>query len=165
MRMHVTHFYDADVETVFALVTDVDFLHRKYADQGATDVDIAREDTADGRVHMVTRRRVTVDLPGFAKRVMQPTNTVVHTEDWAVADTTGRRVCSYTVEVHGVPSRIEGTVTLAADGGRTRQDTDADVKVSVPLVGGRLEKFAADNGKRLLDDEAAFTSRELAAAP
>jgi len=37
----------------------------------------------------------------------------------------------------------------------------AEVKVSIPLLGGKLEKFAVDNGVRALDEEAAFTSKEL----
>jgi hypothetical protein len=155
-RMQVTHSFDADAETVFGLMTDPGFLERKYADQGATDISI---DASGSRV--VSRRKVTVDLPGFAKKVMQPTNTVVQTDEWCDADADGRRVCRYTVEVQGVPSRIDGTVTLSPDGTGTRQDVAAEVKVSIPLLGGKLEKFAVDSGVKALAQEAAFTAREL----
>ena len=160
-RMQVTHHFDADVETVFALMSDPDFLARKYEAGGATDV---RVDSDEREVdpQVVSRRKVTVDLPGFARRVMTPTNTLVQTDVWSAPDAQGRRVCRYTVDVQGVPSRIEGTVTLTPDGGGTRQDVEADVKVSVPLVGGKLEKFAADNGVTMLAGEAEFTRRELA---
>jgi hypothetical protein len=70
-------------------------------------------------------------------------------------------VCRYKVEVQGVPTRIDGTVTLSADGGGTRQDVEADVKVSIPLLGGKLEKFAVENGVKTLEHEAAFTAKEL----
>jgi hypothetical protein len=163
MKMRVTHRFDADVATVFALVTDEQFLRRKYDAQGATDVEITRAESPDGGLHLEIRRRVTLDLPGFAKRVLQPTNTLVHVERWQAVDENGRRVCDYHVDVQGVPSRIEGVLTLSPDGAATRQDTEAEVRVSVPLVGGRLERFAADNGRRLLDDEAEFTRAELAA--
>jgi hypothetical protein len=63
--------------------------------------------------------------------------------------------------VQGVPSRINGTVTLSPDSGGTRQDTVADVKVSIPLLGGKLEKFAVENGVKALEHEAAFTAKEL----
>jgi hypothetical protein len=163
-RMQVSHRYDADVETLYALMCDPAFLERKYADQGATDISIERGDGDAGGQHLVTRRKVTVDLPGFAKRVMQPTNTVEHVEDWAAPATDGSRVCTYTIEVQGVPSRISGTVTLSPDGAGTRQDVAADVKVSIPLVGGRLEKFAVDSGTKVLAEEAEFTRAELARA-
>jgi hypothetical protein len=45
--------------------------------------------------------------------------------------------------------------------GHPRQDIVAEVKVSIPLVGGRLEKFAVDSGKSVLADEAAFTNAAL----
>ena len=159
MKMTVTHHFDADVETVFALMSDPDFCKRKYVDAGATDIQIDSDQRADGPT-LVSKRKVTVDLPGFAKKVMQPTNTVQQTDEWAPADD-GSRVCRYKVEVQGVPSRIDGTVTLTPDGGGTRQDVQAEVKVSIPLLGGKLEKFAVENGVKALDHEAEFTAKEL----
>src|SRR3954466_8281732 len=141
VKMQVTHHFDADVETVFALMSDPDFCMRKYADAGATDIQVD-SDQRDVGPKLVSRRKMTVDLPGFAKKVMQPTNTVVQTDEWQRAEDSGQRVGRYRVEVQGVPSRIAGTVTLVPDGDGSRQDVEADVKVSIPLLGGRLEKFA-----------------------
>jgi hypothetical protein len=160
MKMRVTHHFDADVETVFALMSDPDFCMRKYADAGATDIQVDSDKREDGPT-LVSRRKVTIDLPGFAKKVMQPTNTVQQTDEWAPAADDGTRVCRYKVEVQGVPSRIDGTVTLTAEGGGTRQEVEAEVKVSIPLLGGKLEKFAVDNGIKALDHEAEFTAKEL----
>lgn len=160
--MRVTHQLAGDVETVFALVTDPDFLERKFTAGGAKDVTVTAEPTPDGGTRLVINRRVTLDLPGFAAKFVQPTNTFVQTENWAPA-ADGRRVCTYEVEVQGVPSHIAGTVTLSPDGGQTRQDIEAQMKVSIPLVGGRLEKVAVENGTKLLEKEADFTNRELAA--
>jgi len=160
MKMTATHRFDADVETVFALLTDPDFLTRMYADEGATDIQVDSNESEDGPT-VVSRRKVTIDLPGFAKKVMSPTNTVVQTDEWAPADDAGWRVCRYKVEVQGVPSRIDGTVTLTPDSGGTRQDTVADVKVSIPLLGGKLEKFAVESGVKTLEHEAAFTAKQL----
>ena len=161
-KMRVTHELAGDVETVFGLMAEPEFLERKFAAGGAKDVTVERETTGDGGVHVVVKRRVTVDLPGFATKFIQPTNTVVQTEEWAPPGGDGRRVCSYRVDVQGVPSRIDGTVTLVPDGTSTRQEVEADVKVSIPLVGGKLEKLAVDSGTNLLRDEAEFTNRELA---
>jgi hypothetical protein len=160
MRMQVTHHFDAGVEAVYALMADPGFMARKYADQGATDIQIDSDQGDDGPT-LVTRRKVTIDLPGFAKKVMAPTNTVVQTDTWGPADGQGKRCCRYRVEVQGVPSRIDGTVTLSPDGAGTRQDVEAEVKVTIPLLGGRLERFAVDSGIKALDQEAAFTAGEL----
>lgn len=160
--MRITHYFDADVETVFRLMSDPGFLERKYDACGATDIKVESVDDREGAPHIVTRRKVTVDLPGFAKKVLQPTNSVVQTDDWSQPTPDGKRVCAYTVEVQGVPSRIDGTVTLSDDGGRTKQFVEAQVKISVPLLGGKLEKFGVESGEKQLKDEADFTTGQLA---
>ena len=162
MQMRVTHHFNGDVDQVFALVTDPKFLERKFASGGAKDISVDHETTADGKTRLTIRRHVTVDLPGFAKKFIQPTNALLQTETWEPAAAGEPRTCHYRVDVQGVPSHIDGTVTLTPDGTGTRQDIEAKVKVSIPLVGGKLEKLAVDSGEKLLADEADFTNKELA---
>jgi uncharacterized protein YndB with AHSA1/START domain len=162
-KMQVTHHLDGDVETVFALITDPDFLERKFTAGGAKDVTADCTEADAGGRKVVVRRHVTVDLPGFAKKFIQPTNSLLQAESWSAPDEAGRRACTYRIDVQGVPSHINGTVTLSPDGTGTRQDIVADVKVSIPIVGGKLEGLAVDSGTKLLADEAEFTNKELAA--
>ena len=159
--MQVTHHFNGDVDRVFALLTDPEFLERKFAAGGAKDISVDHEDLADGTVRVTTRRHVTVDLPGFAKKFIQPTNSLLQTETWDAAGPGEPRICRYRVDVQGVPSHIDGTVTLTPEGDTTRQDIEAKVKVSIPIVGGKLEGLAVDSGKKLLADEADFTNKEL----
>jgi uncharacterized protein YndB with AHSA1/START domain len=160
--MRVTHHFNGDIDRVFALLTQPDFLERKFTAGGAKDVSVDHEDLPDGKVRVTSRRHVTVDLPGFAKKFIQPTNALLQVETWDVAGPGETRVCHYRVDVQGVPSHIDGTVTLTPEGDKTRQDVVAKVKVSIPLVGGKLEGLAVDSGKKLLADEADFTNNELA---
>jgi uncharacterized protein YndB with AHSA1/START domain len=160
--MRVTHHFNGDVDSVYALVTDPEFLERKFAAGGAKDVSVDHEDTPDGGVLLTIRRHVTVDLPGFAKRFIQPTNALLQTETWQQAGPGEPATCRYRVDVQGVPAHIDGTMTLTPDGDGTRQDIQAKVKVSIPMVGGKLEKLAVDSGTKLLADEAEFTNHELA---
>jgi len=148
MKLRATNRYDASVDRVFALLTDPDQLAAMNAAVGASDCQLVSQDDRGGAPWLVTSRKVTVDLPGFARKVMQPTNTVVQTDDWAAPEADGSRTCRYQVEVKGVPSRIDGTMTLRAGGDGCRQDIDAEVKVSIPLLGGRLEKFAVESGEK-----------------
>ena len=162
MRMRVTHQLNGDVDQVFALMTDPDFLQRKFTAGGAKNISVDQEQLADGSRRITVRRHVTVDLPGFAKKFIQPTNSLLQTETWEPAGDGEPRTCRYRVDVQGVPSHIDGTVTLTPDGTGTRQDVEAEVKVSIPIVGGKLEKLAVDSGEKLLADEADFTNKELA---
>jgi len=128
-RLRATHRYDAGTEQVFAVLSDPEQLAAMNAAIGATECALLSHDDRDGAPHVVTSRKVTVDLPGFARKVMQPTNTVVQTDDWSTAQPDGSRSCRYQVEVKGVPSRIDGTMTLHPDGDGCVQEIDAEVKV------------------------------------
>jgi hypothetical protein len=161
MRMHLEHHYDQDVETVYALITDPDFVTRKYEALGGTNIAIDRSEADDGGCEVVTKRTVTVDLPGFAKRVMTPSNTAVQTEIWSGADDLGNRTSTYHVEIQGMPSKVTGTLILSPDAGGTKQVIDADVKVSIPLIGGKLEKFGIETGSKDIDAQVEFTIDEL----
>jgi hypothetical protein len=163
MKMQLDHHYDADVETVYALISDPDFIARKYVALGGRDVAVDRSEGDDGTVEVVTKRTVTVDLPGFAKKVLTPSQTTIQHETWSPATSTGDRVCTYFVEVQGAPSRIEGKhVLAAAPGGGTDHRLEIEVKVSIPLIGGKIEKFAGETGREDLAGQFAFTDTELA---
>lgn len=161
-KLTATNRYDAGVERVFGVLSDPDQLAVMNAAVGATDCALLSHDERDGAPHVVTSRRVTVDLPGFARKVMQPTNTVVQTDDWSPAESDGSRRCRYHVEVKGVPLRIDGTMTLRPDGDGCVQEIDAEVKVSIPLVGGRLEKFAVESGEKEIAAQADWLAQHMA---
>lgn len=163
-HFELTHHYDQDVATVFALITDPDFVTRKYEALGGRDISVTRSDTSDGGYQIVTKRTMTIDLPGFAAKVMSPTNTAVQTETWGPAAADGSRLCRYTVEFQGVPSKVAGTLELTDDAGGTKQLIAADVKVSIPLLGGKLEKFGIETGTADIQKQVDFTIDELATA-
>lgn len=161
MKLTARNRFDADVERVFAALSDPDRLAAMNTAIGATDCAVVSQDDRGGAPWLVTSRRVTVDLPGFARKVMQPTNTVVQTDDWSASEPDGSRTCRYRVEVKGVPSRIDGTMTLRPDGDGCVQQIDAEVKVSIPLLGGRLEKFAVESGRKEIAAQADWLTGHL----
>jgi uncharacterized protein YndB with AHSA1/START domain len=163
MKIHIDHHYDADVEAVYDLISDPDFIERKYVALGGRDVAVDRTDADGGVVEVVTKRTVTVDLPGFAKKVLTPSQTTIQRESWEPATSAGERICTFSLDVQGAPSRIQGTHTLspAADGGADHR-IEVEAKVSIPLIGGKLEKFGADTARADLAEQFAFTDAELA---
>lgn len=163
MKTRLEHHYDADVDTVYALISDPGFIERKYVAIGGRDVAVDRSEQDGGGCEVVTKRTVDIELPGFAKKVLTPSQSPVQTETWAAPDSTGARVCTYYVTVPNVPSRVEGTHTLSpAAGGGTDHVINIEAKVSIPLIGGRLEKLAADHGREDIEAQFAFTDQELA---
>lgn len=164
MKIAIDHHYDCDVETVFALISDPDFIVRKLTAIGGRDVSADKADNGEGGLEVVTRRTVDVDLPGFAKKVVQPIQSAVQTETWSAPGAGGARSCSFSVEAQGAPGRIWGTHTLspASDGGSDHH-IDIEIKVSIPLVGGKIEGLAADTARADLAEQFDYTDKELAA--
>src|SRR5215210_3469854 len=74
--------YAAAPDAVLATATDADAVTAKFTALGAHDVEVvSRTDTADG-VRIEVTRKQDVDVPGFAKKVLQPTNSIRLVEDW-----------------------------------------------------------------------------------
>jgi Protein of unknown function (DUF2505) len=162
VKVRLEHDYAADVETVYALISNPGYIERKYVALGGRDVAADRSEADDGGCEVVTKRTVSVDLPGFAKKVLTPSQTTVQTETWSAAGSDGTRRCSYRVDVQGAPGSISGTHVLARSAGGSHHLIDIEIKVSVPLIGGRLEKLAADTGRRDIERQFTHTDQELA---
>jgi hypothetical protein len=162
LKVRIEHDYAADVETVYALITNPDYIERKYVAIGGRDVGADRSEGDDGGCEVVTKRTVSVDLPGFAKKVLTPSQTTVQTEVWSGADGDGTRRCTYDVDIQGAPGNISGSHTLTPSASGSHHVIDIEIKVSVPLLGGRLEKLAAQTGRGDIDRQFAHTDAELA---
>jgi uncharacterized protein YndB with AHSA1/START domain len=135
MRLQHTVTYDAPASDVFAMLVDPEF-RRKVA--AATDA--VSCDAAYGGGKLVVREDQQVKgVPGFARKFVGDTTTAIHTEVWT--DGTSATV---EIETPGKPTHISGTTTLTESGGQTTQVYDLEVKASVPIVGGKLEKLVHD---------------------
>jgi hypothetical protein len=49
-----------------------------------------------------------------------------------------------TVTIPGKPGEMTGTATLVESGGVTTETVDLTIKVSIPLVGGKIEGLISD---------------------
>ena len=92
-----------------------------------------------GTTEVVTdEEQKVVGVPGFAKKFVGDSTRAIKTVRW-----TGDKA-TFVVETPGKPTSLSGTAALASSGGSTTLRYDLDVKASVPLVGGKLEKLVAD---------------------
>ena len=90
MDFTVTQPYSHPADEVFAVLTDFVCVRDKYEALGQSDVElVSRDECDDGGLTLVTRRVVPLELPGFAKRVLSPRQTVVQTDTWTAPDTKG----------------------------------------------------------------------------
>jgi len=134
---------DVDPVRVFAMIVDPAFQEAKCAATGSVEheVDVSVHD--NGGATVISRRTMpTHHVPDFVRSFLGPTLQLIETQEWHPAAGDGTRTGTITVQIHGAPVRFTGSVALAGAGRGTLQPIEGEIKASVPLVGGRIEKAA-----------------------
>ncbi len=134
MKLSETFTYNAPVDEVYGLITSEAFRTETCEDQGATEYDVS---VVDGVVTIV--RSMPAELPDFVKKLTGPTVKVKQTEKWTEKGD-GSKHADVKVSIVGQPAEMLGTAALEDDGkGGTVFTVKGDVKVSIPLLGRKIE--------------------------
>jgi hypothetical protein len=135
--------YDAPPADVFAMVSDQRFQDEVCAATGAVSHSVTVERSADGGATVTTSRDLPTDgFPDYVKGFVGATLTVRRVDVWGPAGADGSRTGTMFVEIPGAPVRLDGTVRMAPQGGGTLEEVDGDLKASIPLLGGKVERAA-----------------------
>ena len=163
MKLTDAHVYPVPVESVIAMLQDKSATVDKYEGMGHQDVQVLEFEADADSMRIVSSRVVTVDLPGFAKKALKPTNTITQTDEWhRGAD--GSWSGTFTGDVKGSPVKISGTMSLTPVANGAEHEVTIDVQVKIPLVGGKIADWAGKNDVRqTLDAEFAFNDARLSA--
>jgi hypothetical protein len=154
--------YTKSPAEVFELIGSGAFQLELIAHIGGKNPELVEETRADdGSVRLVTKQQNSVELPGFAKKLIPANTTVTQTFDWGPPAADGSRQGKWSAEAKGAPVSIGGPTELVADGTGARHVYGGQIKASVPLVGGKLEGFALDNLRKELARTSQFTATRL----
>jgi hypothetical protein len=134
--------YAADVDALWAMISNQDYWLTKYAALGATNVTVDQFDAGEQSLTVATQRDVPADLPGFAKKIVGDTNHVTQVERWTRSGDGAH--CSVTIAVKNVPGGTTGTMDMRPDGDGTVWTANFDIKVGIPLIGGKFENLLRD---------------------
>jgi len=138
MRLRHELAYDAPPAEVRAMLNDPLFWDEVAAATGAlSSTATIGAEGATTRIVVDQEQRVT-RVPSFAKKFVGDSTRAITTQVWRGDE------ASYEVEAPGKPTSIKGTATLAENGAGSTLTYDLDVKASVPLVGGKLEKLVVE---------------------
>ena len=96
-------------------------------------------DTGDGMTVTVDRVMPADGIPSFATKFVGSEIEVKQLETW-----TGPTRADLEVTIPGKPGHMRGTVTLSERDGETVETIQGDIKVSIPIVGGKLEALIGD---------------------
>lgn len=116
-------------------------------------VDISGTDSGPFTVSTV-RVLPTDQVPDAFKRFVGNGIELHMTEKWGPASADGSRTADLNLKVSGLPAQASGQVILTATGTDTCEVTYAgDLKVSIPLIGGKIEGMAVSSVDRALELE------------
>ena len=161
MKLNESFSYEgADVEAVYALITDQVFRTESCANQGAHEYEVTVEESGDGATVTVIRTQ-DADLPDFVKKLTGSTVKVKQTEVWSGPDASGNRTADVKVSIIGQPAEMVGKAKLYAAGEGSEFTIDGDVTVKIPFLGKKIEPEVAKAIKASLREEVDYGKSKL----
>jgi hypothetical protein len=146
LRHEIT--YDAPLADVFAMLSDPAFRKKSADAMGVISADVSIDAKGAGISVKIDQVQPTEGVPSFAKKFAGSTTRAVQTEEW---DSPSGGTIS--IQTPGKPTSINGTLSLTTSGTTTTETLDVEVKVKVPLIGGKLESLMADLVTKGMDKE------------
>lgn len=143
---------------MYAALVDETHLRDRLAALGGKDPELVAFTTTGTSTSYQLKQGVPADrLPSVARGLLGGDLVIDRAESWTEAGYAG------TVEVtlNGVPGRLDGTITLADTASGSELTLTGQVKVGIPLMGGKLETLIAEQVALLLDKETEFTAEWL----
>jgi hypothetical protein len=136
--IHETLIYPGTtVQEVAALAGNPDFRAAVATYQHALRSDLTVTPAADGQTIRFEYVHGTDRVPSFAKKLAGDEIPIIQEERWA------RDHADVIITIPGKPGDMKGTIQLEQRGTDVAQIIDLTVKVSIPLVGGKIEDLIA----------------------
>lgn len=151
------------VDAVLAAQTDAAALRARLAEIGGVNATLEEHSaTADGVRYTLLQGIPAAQLPQTVRTIHKGDLVVQREHTWTRSG--GQVVGAISAHVNGVPGEITARTELTAltgDGPGCLQVTRGEVKVRIPIVGGKLEGVIAEQVTNLLEREAEFTASWL----
>lgn len=151
MTTRLTHdsTYHAPLPRVQEMLRDPDFREQVCERQRVLRHSVEVTDGASGPTITVTQVQKVRKVPAVAAKLVGEEVEVTQVERWH-SPVAG----DVEISVPHLPASVGGTVGLREDDGVTVRTIDLRIKVSVPLVGSKLEALVSDLFTRALEAEA-----------
>ena len=148
--MHFRHelSYDASPDDVYEMLADPAFREKVSAALDVVSAEVAIDRRDDGFSLVNDQVQRTEGLPTFARKFAGETTRAIQTEEWP-----DRAGGSLKIDAPGKPSSIVGTIALVPAGSGTTEVVELDIKVKVPLLGGKLEGLLEEQVRNGMDVE------------
>jgi hypothetical protein len=149
--------FPVPVDTVYSTLVDEAFLTARLQDIGGKGAALLDHKTSDDTASYRLRQGVDAKhLPGAVRSILSGDLVVEREERWQGHESAGRAT------INGVPAEIKSRSRLTPSGDGTQLVVSAEVKVNIPLLGGKIEKVVAEQVTKLLASEAEYAEKWLA---
>jgi hypothetical protein len=158
MNFSFVHEFDIDPAGYWKIFLSPDFNKEMFGDLKMKEYKVL-EQTDDGKIfHRVQELEPSTPIPSFLQSVVKSTGyTEIDDLDWS------RNVMRVKIETQMFKDRFSMAgdyIVTPLDGGkRCRREFKGEVKVSVPLLGGRIEKYMMEQLRDSYDIAARVTRR------
>ena len=149
--------YDAPLTQVGEMLMDPAFRERVCDAQLAVRKNVSVGPDGGGMKVVVDMVQATQGIPGFARKFVGDEIEMVQTERWSDIEN-----ALIDVVIPGKPGQMTGTVSLREEGGTTTETVAMEIRVTIPLVGGKIESLIADLLRKALRAENAVGREHLA---
>jgi len=147
-----------DTDTVFQLMTNRDELTKRCEALGERNVQV-EVDESGGVTKTQIVREVERELPGFAKRLLKPKNTLVEREEWRSVE--GRYEGKGQLKIVGTGATIDSTIRLSPSGAGCVYEIDLEVTAKAPLIRKKIEAFVGDTALESLREQHEYYAQRL----
>ena len=152
MSKRLTHelSYDAPLDHVHAMLADPAFREEVCDYQRVLRrIVVIDGDAASGGMDVtIDQVQAASGIPSFAQKFVGDEINIVQRESW-----TSVEQARIHVTIPGKPGEMSGTGRLSESGGSTLHVVTLDIKVGIPLVGGKIEGLVSDLLLRALKAE------------
>ena len=142
-----------DVDAVFGVLGSPEWVATKAERFGDGAFVKQREERPDGGLLLAVSRELPGGVPGFLERFLPKDGRVVETFEWQPPGGDGTRRGTWKADIPGAPAKLGGAMRLEPTDSGSRYTIEGDVKVSVPLVGGKAEGFIGGMVEKLAAKE------------
>ena len=160
MAVKAVHPYPRSTAELFAVLTDVQYLKKKYEAAGATDVEVLECEQDGGEIVVKTRRMVRTNPPGLIKKFLPSRTGVVETHSWEVTDSETKRG-TVSMDIEGAPVKLQAAMTLNPTESGCENVIEFTTTVSLPLFSRKVAKFVESDTAASLEEEHRFTASYL----
>jgi TusA-related sulfurtransferase len=140
--------YDAAPDEVHAMLADRAFREKVCVAIRSVRHTVAVSPDGQSMSVLIDQTQPAKGIPSFAQKFVGDEIRVVQEESWT--DGSG---ADLSVTIPGKPGHLKGAIRLSGNGSGTVETVSGDIKVSIPLLGGKLEALIGDLLGAALDTE------------